>query len=63
MRMDDELLGRQSAFQEAKALYRMLGDENAVEELHELIAVPPKIEMSDNPKAQGRKPLPHVTIC
>lgn len=40
--MDDELLGRQSAFNEA-ALYRMVGDENPIEELRELIAVPPMI--------------------
>jgi hypothetical protein len=42
--MDDELLGRQSAFDEAKALYGMIGEENTVDELRELIAVPPKIE-------------------
>lgn len=40
----DELLGRQSAFNEAKALFRMIGAEHTVEELRELIAVPPKIE-------------------
>ena len=42
--MDDELLGRQSAFDEAKALYGMIGEENTVDELRELIAVPPRIE-------------------
>src|SRR6266404_9993545 len=42
--MGDELLGRQSAFQEAGALFLMIGEENTVEELRELIAVPPKIE-------------------
>ena len=40
----DELLGRQSACDEAKALYRMLVDENSVEELRRLIAVPRHIE-------------------
>lgn len=29
-------------FQEAKALYRMVGDQKTVEELRELIAVPQK---------------------
>jgi hypothetical protein len=44
-RMEDELLGRQSAIAEARALYRMLGHgRNTVESLRELIAVPPKIE-------------------
>jgi hypothetical protein len=33
-------LGRQSALDEAKALYRMVGEENSVEELRELMAVP-----------------------
>jgi hypothetical protein len=42
--MIDELLGRQSAFDEAKALYRMIGDENTIEELRDLIAVPTKIQ-------------------
>ena len=37
-------LGRQSAREEARALYRMLGEENTVDELRELIAVPPRIE-------------------
>ena len=41
---DLELLGHQSAVWEARALYRMLGPEHTVEELRELIAVPPKIE-------------------
>lgn len=43
-RMDDELLGRHSAFDEAEALYRMVGDKNTVKELRDLIAVPPKVE-------------------
>ena len=38
--MEDELQGRQSAFDEARALHRMLGDENTVEDLRELIVVP-----------------------
>jgi hypothetical protein len=43
--MEDELLGRQSALDEAEALYRMLGhNRNTVEALRELIAVPPLIE-------------------
>lgn len=43
--MEDELLGRQSAIAEARALYRMVGHGgNTVESLRELIAVPPKIE-------------------
>lgn len=44
--MDDELLGRQSAFDEAKALYRMLGEENTVEQIRALVAVPKKIELA-----------------
>ena len=40
----DSRLGRQSAIAEAHAFYRMLGDENTVEELRELIAVPSRIE-------------------
>jgi hypothetical protein len=39
---DSFALGRQSAREEARALYRMLGEENTVEELRELIAVPPR---------------------
>ena len=43
--MEDELLGRQSAIAEARALYRMIGHgRNTIESLRELIAVPPKIE-------------------
>jgi hypothetical protein len=43
--MEDELLGRQSAIAEARALYRMIGHgRNTVEALRELIRVPPKIE-------------------
>ena len=42
--MDDELLGRQSAIAEARALYKMLGEKNTVEELRELITVPPWTE-------------------
>lgn len=49
----DELLGGQSAFDEAKALYRMIGDEHAVEELRELIAVPPRIESALRAYAQA----------
>jgi hypothetical protein len=42
---DSFSLGRQSAKAEALGLYRMLGhDGNTVEELRELISVPPKIE-------------------
>src|SRR2546422_9998592 len=37
-------MSNDTAWAEACALYRMLGDENTVEELHELIAVPPKTE-------------------
>lgn len=40
----DEPLGRQSGFNEAKALFRMVGDEHTVEELRKLIAVPAWIE-------------------
>ena len=40
----DTCLGRQSAIAEANALYRMIGDENTVEAIRELIAVPPLIE-------------------
>lgn len=43
--MDDELLGRQSAVAEARALYRMIGHgSNTADTLRELIAVPPLIE-------------------
>lgn len=42
--MDSELLGRLNVRNEARLLYQMIGDENTVEELRELIAVPPKIE-------------------
>lgn len=43
--MEDELLGRQSAVAEARALYRMIGNgRNTVESFRELIAVPAKIE-------------------
>lgn len=43
--MEDELLGRQSTFDEARELYQMLdGDVNTVEALRKLIAVSPKIE-------------------
>lgn len=42
--MDDELLGRQSAFDEARPLYRMIGEETTVEEIRELIAVPARVE-------------------
>jgi hypothetical protein len=39
-------LGRQSARDEARALCRMFGqDGNTVQELRELIAVPPRIEL------------------
>lgn len=37
-------MSNDTAWAEARALYRMLGDENTVEELRELIAVPPKTE-------------------
>jgi len=37
-------MSNDTAWAEACALYRMLGDENTVEELRELIAVPPKTE-------------------
>jgi hypothetical protein len=37
-------LGRQSALAEAHGLYRMIQPECSIEELHELIAVPPNIE-------------------
>ena len=40
----DELLGRQSAIAEARALYRMIGDEHTVEELRELISISPETE-------------------
>jgi hypothetical protein len=41
--MEDELLGRQSAIVEARALCRMIGHgRNTVEALCELIGVPPK---------------------
>jgi hypothetical protein len=43
--MEDELLGRQSAVAEARALYRMIGHgRNTVESLRDLIAVPPLVE-------------------
>ena len=42
--MSNEFLARQSAIAEAAALYRMIGPENSVEELRELISVPPKTE-------------------
>ena len=61
--MDDELLGRQSAFNEA-ALCRMVGDENTIEELRELIAVPPKIDSNATrlrPGRPGRTPT-HNTL-
>ena len=41
---EDSRLSRQSAIAEADALYRIIGDGNTVEELRELIAVPPRIE-------------------
>lgn len=42
---DSYSLGRQSTRAEARGLYRILGqDGNTLEELRELIAVPPKIE-------------------
>jgi len=37
-------MSNDTAWAEAGALYRMLGDENTVEELRELIAMPLKIE-------------------
>ena len=40
--MDEEPRGRQSAIEEAAALFRMIGPENTVESLRELIAMPPK---------------------
>lgn len=52
--MDDELLGRQSAFDEAKALHGMTGEENTIEELRELIVVPPKIERALRAFTQAR---------
>lgn len=43
--MSDELLvGGQTALAEAKLLYRIIGPENTVEKLRDLIVVPPKIE-------------------
>ena len=43
--MSDELLvGGQCALAEAKLLYRIIGPENTVEKLRDLIVVPPKIE-------------------
>lgn len=43
--VEDSRLGRQSAIDEARASYRMLGcDGNTVEGLRELIAVPPRVE-------------------
>lgn len=42
--MADEPLGRQSAIAEAKALYRLLSTGHTVEQLRDLIEVPPKIE-------------------
>jgi hypothetical protein len=51
---EDSRLGRQSAIAEAHALYRMLGqDGNTVEELRELIAVPPRIEWALRAYAQA----------
>jgi hypothetical protein len=41
---EDSRLGRQPAIAEAHALYPMIGEENTVEELRELIVVPPRIE-------------------
>ena len=38
--MDDELLGRQSPFRGAETLYRMIGEDNTVEQLRELIGLP-----------------------
>ena len=43
--MDDELIGRQSAHDEARALYGMLlREESTVEEIRTLMEVPPRIE-------------------
>ena len=42
--MDDELLGGQSAHDEARLLYRMIREETTVEEIRELIAVPARVE-------------------
>ena len=42
--MADELLGRQSAHAEAKALLKLLETGSTVQELRALIAVPPNIE-------------------
>jgi hypothetical protein len=39
MAAEDSRLGRQSAIAEAHALYRMIGEENTVEDLRELIVV------------------------
>jgi hypothetical protein len=41
---DDAFLVQHSPSAEARLLYGIVGDENTVEELRELIAVPPKIE-------------------
>lgn len=43
-RMAGELWGRQSAFDEARLLYPLIGEENTVEELRELITAPPETE-------------------
>jgi hypothetical protein len=42
--LDNDLLGCQSASAEARGLYRMLGAGSTIEELRELIAVPPRTE-------------------
>ena len=57
MKRDKLLIGKQSAVAEARALYRMLGPEHTVEELRDLIAVPPKTSVfcTPMPKRMPRK--------
>ena len=46
-------MSNDTAWAEASALYGMLGEENMLEELRELIAVPPKIEQALRAFAYG----------
>jgi hypothetical protein len=58
---EDSLLGRQSPIAEAHVLYRMIGDENTVEELRELIAVPSRIEHALRAFARAHPEEAHFT--
>lgn len=56
--MSDELLGRQSAIAEPRVLYRMIGADSRIEELRELIAVPPKIERALQAEGESTRSPP-----